>query len=71
MLKFLNASFTYEHQMVVLCTQLFETGLTEHKQRQTEVDMFFSGHSDTVKYYQNKASQLLADFEQQHNEVSY
>ncbi|KAM7372064.1 hypothetical protein PAMP_009259 [Pampus punctatissimus] len=59
---------TFENQMVELCMQLFETGLAEHKRRETEVNSFFSGQSKAVPHYQQRASQILADFEQQHRE---
>lgn len=50
--------------------QLFEIGLAEHKQRETEVNSFLSGQDKTVTDYQQKASQILGNFEQQHKEVS-
>nr|XP_020471996.1 dynein regulatory complex subunit 3 isoform X2 [Monopterus albus] len=59
---------TFEQKMVALCMKLFEVGLAEHKQREMEVTAFFSGHTETVKYYQQKASHILANFEQQHKE---
>lgn len=62
---------TFERQMVALCMQLFETGLTEHKRRQTEVDSFFGGQREAVAHYQQRASEILAGFEQQHKVVSF
>ncbi|XP_071329892.1 dynein regulatory complex subunit 3 [Trachinotus anak] len=59
---------TFEHQMVDLCMQLFEIGLAEHKRRETEVNSFFSGYTKAVTDYQQKASQILANFELQHKE---
>ncbi|XP_040918810.1 dynein regulatory complex subunit 3 [Toxotes jaculatrix] len=59
---------TFEHQMVELCKQLFEIGLAEHKRRETEVNSFFSGQTEAVTHYQQKASQILANFEKQHKE---
>lgn len=56
--------------MVELCMQLFETGLAEHKRREAEVNSFFSGRTKAVTDHQQKASQILANFEQQHKEVS-
>lgn len=70
LLFFLNATLTFEHQMVELCTQLFELGLSEHKQRETEVNSFVSAQTKAVKDCQQKVSQILAEFEQQHKEVS-
>ncbi|XP_055367005.1 dynein regulatory complex subunit 3 [Betta splendens] len=57
---------TFESQMVELCMQLFETGLAEHKQRETEVNSLLSVRDRTVTNYQQKASHVLANFEQQH-----
>ncbi|AWP18853.1 putative leucine-rich repeat-containing protein 48 isoform 2 [Scophthalmus maximus] len=57
-----------QHQMVELCMKLFEIGLAEHKRRQTEVNSFFSGQTRAVTDHQQKASQILAKFEQQHQE---
>ncbi|XP_075942184.1 dynein regulatory complex subunit 3 [Anarhichas minor] len=57
---------TFEQQMVELCMQLLETGLAEHKRRETEVNSFFSGQNEAVTRYQREASQILAHFEQQH-----
>ncbi|KAM8723424.1 dynein regulatory complex subunit 3 isoform 1-T2 [Acanthopagrus schlegelii] len=59
---------TFEQQMVELCVQLFEIGLAEHKRRETEVSAFFSGQTAAVTDCQQKASQILAKFEQQHKE---
>lgn len=70
LLEFFNPTLTFEHQMVELCTQIFEIGLAEHKQRETEVNCFFSGQTKAVTDYQQRASQILANVEQQHKEVS-
>ncbi|XP_010729002.3 dynein regulatory complex subunit 3 [Larimichthys crocea] len=59
---------TFEKQMAELCKQLFQIGLDEHKRREEEVSSFFSGHAKSVRYYQQKTSQILASFEEQHNE---
>uniref|UniRef100_A0A8C3APE5 Dynein regulatory complex subunit 3 n=1 Tax=Cyclopterus lumpus TaxID=8103 RepID=A0A8C3APE5_CYCLU len=55
---------TYPCQMVELCMQLFETGLAEHKQRETEVNSFSGGQNEAVTHYQQKASHIFTDFEQ-------
>ncbi|XP_034395891.1 dynein regulatory complex subunit 3 isoform X2 [Cyclopterus lumpus] len=55
---------TFECQMVELCMQLFETGLAEHKQRETEVNSFSGGQNEAVTHYQQKASHIFTDFEQ-------
>lgn len=70
-LEILNPTLTFEHQMVELCVQLFEIGLAEHKQRETELSSFFSSQTAAVTDCQQKASQILAKFEQQHTEVSF
>nr|XP_046270927.1 dynein regulatory complex subunit 3 isoform X1 [Scatophagus argus]XP_046270928.1 dynein regulatory complex subunit 3 isoform X1 [Scatophagus argus] len=59
---------TFEHQMVELCMQLFDTGLAEHKRRETELSSFFSAQAKVMTDYQEKASQILAKFEPQHKE---
>ncbi|XP_029364433.1 dynein regulatory complex subunit 3 [Echeneis naucrates] len=59
---------TFEHQMVALCTQLFEIGLTEHERRKTEIKSFFSGLNQTFKFYQQEALQIVANVDQQHKE---
>nr|XP_019957358.1 PREDICTED: dynein regulatory complex subunit 3 [Paralichthys olivaceus] len=59
---------TFEQQMVGLCVQLFEIGLAEHKQREAELNSFLSGRTKVVTDHQKKTSQILAEFEQQHQE---
>ncbi|XP_051243672.1 dynein regulatory complex subunit 3 [Dicentrarchus labrax] len=59
---------TYENQMVELCMQVFKIGLAEHKRRETEVSSFFRGQSKAMTDYQQKATQILAEFEKQHEE---
>ena len=56
--------------MVELCVSLFDTGLAEHKRRETELNSFFSGQKDTKTYYQQEASQILEKFDQQHIEAN-
>lgn len=70
LLEFLKLTLTFEHHMVELCMQLFEIGLAEHKRRETEVSSFFSGQTNAVTDSQQKASHILAKFEQHHKEVS-
>uniref|UniRef100_A0A672Z276 Dynein regulatory complex subunit 3 n=1 Tax=Sphaeramia orbicularis TaxID=375764 RepID=A0A672Z276_9TELE len=57
-------------QIVQLCMQLFEIGLEEHKHREKAVNSFVSSRANAVAEGQQKASQVLAKFEQQYNEVS-
>ncbi|CAB1448093.1 unnamed protein product [Pleuronectes platessa] len=47
---------------------VLEIGLAEHKRREAEVNSFHSGHTKMVTDYQKKASQVLAEFQQQHRE---
>uniref|UniRef100_A0A665W9J8 Dynein regulatory complex subunit 3 n=1 Tax=Echeneis naucrates TaxID=173247 RepID=A0A665W9J8_ECHNA len=63
--------FLIIHQMVALCTQLFEIGLTEHERRKTEIKSFFSGLNQTFKFYQQEALQIVANVDQQHKEVGW
>lgn len=53
-----------------LCTQLFETGLAEHKRREAEVSSFFRGREEAVTDCQEKASQMLTKFNEEHREAS-
>lgn len=66
---FLNCTITFEKDMVELCMQIFKTGLAEHHQRETEVNSFFSGQAKANSDYQEKASQILTDFDKQHRHV--
>ncbi|KAM9843971.1 dynein regulatory complex subunit 3 [Aulostomus maculatus] len=66
--EFFNSLFTLELQMMQLCVQLFETGLAEHKRRETEVNSFFCGQTAAVTDFQLRTSQILANFDQQHRE---
>lgn len=50
--------------------QLFETGLAELKQRQEELNSFFTSHSITKAEIQQKESQLLKEFEKNFKEVN-
>lgn len=59
---------TFEHQMVELCMQLFEMGLAEHKRRDAEVNSFLSEQDNLIADYQQKASQMLDWFDEQHKE---
>ncbi|XP_075310765.1 LOW QUALITY PROTEIN: dynein regulatory complex subunit 3 [Odontesthes bonariensis] len=59
---------TFEDQMVALCVHLFDVGLAEHKQRETELNSFFSGQSEGETQKQEKTSQVLAMFDEQHQE---
>ncbi|XP_077388780.1 dynein regulatory complex subunit 3 isoform X3 [Festucalex cinctus] len=58
----------FEHQLVDLCNQLFEVGLTEFKRRDAEVDSFFSRLNVDVTDNQSRASKVLADFQMEHKQ---
>uniref|UniRef100_A0A672Z431 Dynein regulatory complex subunit 3 n=1 Tax=Sphaeramia orbicularis TaxID=375764 RepID=A0A672Z431_9TELE len=64
------ASLHSTYPIVQLCMQLFEIGLEEHKHREKAVNSFVSSRANAVAEGQQKASQVLAKFEQQYNEVS-
>uniref|UniRef100_A0A8C9ZJY5 Dynein regulatory complex subunit 3 n=1 Tax=Sander lucioperca TaxID=283035 RepID=A0A8C9ZJY5_SANLU len=49
---------------------LFEIGLAERKRRETEVNSFFGGQNKAVMDYQQKASEILENFEQEQKKVS-
>lgn len=57
--------------MVELCAQVFEIGLAEHKLREAEVQLFLSGHREAVADNQQRAVQMVANFEEHHGEVSW
>uniref|UniRef100_A0A8C9ZLR5 Dynein regulatory complex subunit 3 n=1 Tax=Sander lucioperca TaxID=283035 RepID=A0A8C9ZLR5_SANLU len=56
--------------LINLCMQLFEIGLAERKRRETEVNSFFGGQNKAVMDYQQKASEILENFEQEQKKVS-
>lgn len=56
--------------MSQLCTQLFETGLAQHKQRETEVNLFYSGQRQFLSNEQEEISDILTNFAEKHNKVS-
>lgn len=56
--------------MSQLCAQLFETGLAEHKQRDTEVNLFYSGQRQFLSKEQEKISDILTNFAEKHKKVS-
>uniref|UniRef100_A0A667YAI7 Dynein regulatory complex subunit 3 n=1 Tax=Myripristis murdjan TaxID=586833 RepID=A0A667YAI7_9TELE len=68
---FLDPVLTFESQMVELCAQVFEIGLAEHKLREAEVQLFLSGHTEAVADNQQRAAQMVANFEEHHGEVSW
>uniref|UniRef100_A0A672G000 Dynein regulatory complex subunit 3 n=1 Tax=Salarias fasciatus TaxID=181472 RepID=A0A672G000_SALFA len=59
-------------QMEALCTQLFETGLAEHKRRESEGNSFRSGQSEvgheiffwfkSIKEFDSSISEMVANF---------
>uniref|UniRef100_A0A3Q1AU49 Dynein regulatory complex subunit 3 n=1 Tax=Amphiprion ocellaris TaxID=80972 RepID=A0A3Q1AU49_AMPOC len=63
-LEFLDLALTFENQMVELCVQLFEMGLTELQRRQTEVNSFCSDLDMVAADYQQKATQIKAELQQ-------
>lgn len=69
-LKFLDFTLTADSQVVELCSQIFATVSAEHKQLQKEMNSFFYGQIETEIYYQQRASKILADFEEQHTQAS-
>lgn len=70
LLRYLDLTLTFESQMVELCRCFFDFGLAEHKEREAELSAFFTGQNDVEAYYRQKASQILAEFDQEHREAS-
>lgn len=56
--------------MSQLCTQLLETGQAEHKQRETELNLFYSGQRQLLSDEQEKMSDILTNFAEKHKKVS-
>ncbi|KAK0133869.1 Dynein regulatory complex subunit 3 [Merluccius polli] len=54
---------TFEHKVVDLCVQMFESGLAEQKLREAEVNAFFDGLQEAVREKQQRSAQHVADFE--------
>lgn len=69
-LKFLNIAFTSQSKIVKLCSQIFAIDSDEYKQLETELNSFFAGQIETDAYYQQRASQILADFNEEHTVAS-
>ncbi|XP_015460579.3 dynein regulatory complex subunit 3 [Astyanax mexicanus] len=55
---------SYELKMSELCMQLFNEGLTQHAQRNNEVDSFFTCYREAVSDNQQKSNQIVTDFEE-------
>lgn len=45
-------------------------GLDQHKQRETELDLFVSGQRQALRNEQERISDILTKFEELHEEVS-
>lgn len=54
-----------------LCEQLFELGLAEHKQRESELRSFNSGWTQGMAHFREKATEIMETFLLQHREVKY
>uniref|UniRef100_H3C599 Dynein regulatory complex subunit 3 n=1 Tax=Tetraodon nigroviridis TaxID=99883 RepID=H3C599_TETNG len=57
---------TFKDQVSQLCSQLFETGLAEHKQRETEVNLFYSAQRQMLGNEQEAISDILTTFAETH-----
>ncbi|XP_037400841.1 dynein regulatory complex subunit 3 isoform X1 [Pygocentrus nattereri] len=60
---------SYKTQLVALCMQMFEAGLTQHARRQNEVESFFSCSREAEADNQQRAAQIAADFERSRRQV--
>lgn len=69
-LEFLDLAITYENQMVELCVSLFNTGMTEHKRRETELNSHFSAQNEIQTFCKQKGSQIRAEFDERYREAS-
>ncbi|XP_014327896.1 dynein regulatory complex subunit 3 [Xiphophorus maculatus] len=55
-----------QSKIVKLCSQIFAIDSDEYKQLETELNSFFAGQIETDAYYQQRSSQMLADFHEEH-----
>ncbi|XP_014889137.1 dynein regulatory complex subunit 3 isoform X2 [Poecilia latipinna] len=55
-----------QSKLAELCSQIFPTDSDEYKQLETELNSFFAGQIETDAHYQQRASQILADFHEQY-----
>lgn len=67
---FFNLQLTFEKEITEQCIQVFDIGIAEHNLRQAEVNAFFSGQTQAIKDSQQRAMNILANFELQHKEVT-
>ncbi|MEQ2240354.1 hypothetical protein ILYODFUR_013937, partial [Ilyodon furcidens] len=58
-----------ESTTVELCSQIFPVDSAEHKQMEAELNSFFAGQIETETYYQQRASQILAEFDEPHRRI--
>ncbi|XP_054891969.1 dynein regulatory complex subunit 3 isoform X2 [Poeciliopsis prolifica] len=57
---------TSQSKIAELCSQIFAIDSDEYKQLETELNSFFTGQTETEAHYQQRASQMLAVFDEQH-----
>ncbi|XP_060758596.1 dynein regulatory complex subunit 3 [Neoarius graeffei] len=60
---------SYQKQLAALCMQIFEAGLTQHTQRQNEVECFFTCFQKARADNQQRGAQIVADFERSRRQV--
>ncbi|XP_049324166.1 dynein regulatory complex subunit 3 [Astyanax mexicanus] len=60
---------TYQTELVALCMQIFETGLIQHAERKNEGDSFFTCCREAVSDNQQRAAQIVTDFEESRRQV--
>lgn len=53
------------------CTQIFDAGLSQHTQRTAEVECFFACYQKAVADNQQRAAQIVADFESSRRQVGH
>uniref|UniRef100_A0A3B1JE72 Dynein regulatory complex subunit 3 n=1 Tax=Astyanax mexicanus TaxID=7994 RepID=A0A3B1JE72_ASTMX len=59
----------YQTELVALCMQIFETGLIQHAERKNEGDSFFTCCREAVSDNQQRAAQIVTDFEESRRQV--
>ncbi|KAJ7989738.1 hypothetical protein DPEC_G00307640 [Dallia pectoralis] len=66
----LNGSYLFDSiQLVMLCVQMFDTGLAQLRLREDELKSFFDCSREAVKENQQRATQIVADFEKARRQV--
>lgn len=67
----LNCIDTYRTQLEAFCMQIFEAGLTQHTQRQNDMECFFTCFQMAMADNQQRGAQVVTDFERSRRQVGF